>query len=290
MGIPNHPHKRREDQISEQAPLHQHSLTVVLGTCLHINSHIPPLPFQLSRAWVLPPCRYLEMSTFLQRPKVSNTIQNKPRFLFYFKLGTAAYPCNSIVPSNGFPSGIPYSMGDQSSASWMTTDANGNPISKSSDHNGTWRSYPVDSSMSGQFSPYSHTSSTSTTWPAGGSDHEASESMGWSNVPQAVRSMSFSSEALGSQPQSPYFPLSQSRPYERQPSTYSDVYSSAISVAIEGSAGTVMDPTGSISPGAVPTPGHVAWQQQLLPQQHLYSRRDNFGGWGYGESGQSHQM
>ncbi|KAK5990747.1 hypothetical protein PT974_09017 [Cladobotryum mycophilum] len=202
------------------------------------------------------------------------------------------------VPLTGLPTEIQYGMREQPAANWMTTDANGNPISKSGEQNMAWRSYPAESPISGQFAPYSHAPAAATTWTT--SDTESGgEAMAWSNMPPPGRSMSFSGELMSSQQASQYYQMGQNRSYERQPGAYADMYAPTMGVAMGGmdaGAGQALDPTaGPMVAGVVPSSNPMSWQQpqqQLMSQQQQpqhqmpYSRRgDEYGAWGYGDGG-----
>ncbi|TFB00298.1 hypothetical protein CCMA1212_007963 [Trichoderma ghanense] len=220
------------------------------------------------------------------------------------------FPPDMEVSSNIVPPGPSYGIGEPPSTGWMTTGTSSDAMAKPRDPNAIWRPFPTEVPMgvSGQLSPYSNPSASSTTWT--NSNYAAGSDMAWnsSSMPPPPRSMSFSGEMLGSRGTPHYYPLPhQNQIYERQSQHFTPIYGGVPVGGTDEGIEHAIDP--AIMGGTVQPTTPIAWQQQQQqqqqqartqtqqPQPQLMSQQipDTQGGayrpWGeYGEGDRSHQM
>lgn len=127
-----------------------------------------------------------------------------------------------------------------------------------------WHAYPTESPMSGQFSPYTQTSSASVTWTSGTSEAGSHDEMAWGEFPTPMRSLSYSGESTGGHPQAPFMPMTQAHPYERRQSNFSDVYPPFPTTMAGGNPMAAVSTPPQMVPGAPFPPGVNPWQSQQL--------------------------
>ncbi|ETS87524.1 hypothetical protein PFICI_01352 [Pestalotiopsis fici W106-1] len=191
--------------------------------------------------------------------------------------------------------------------SWVSTDTGANPA-KTPDMNASWRSYTQDSPVTPGFSSYTTHPHTTSPWPTGAMGTPVSndstsrhDEIAWSPYPTPGRSLSYG----GGENSQNYAPVPShvaaagSAPnsvYDRRSSmaaAASDMYppGAAGGIAttipnVESSIpGTALDPSGSLSAGAVPTQAGYGAPWQAQP--YTYSKTgDGYEGW-YSTSGQT---
>ncbi|POR36578.1 Uncharacterized protein TPAR_03250 [Tolypocladium paradoxum] len=213
------------------------------------------------------------------------------------KLQTAGdeyFPPDVKVPPNGMPSSGQYGYANQPHTNWMAADVNATALSKPENLNMSWQSYPAESPMSTQFSPYTQSSTTSATWASETSEAGSHDEMAWSDFPPPVRSMSYSGESTGSHQQVQYLPVGQGQPFERRPSNYSDMYpqpfGAPVATMASGSVAGLENQT-PLMAGTLPSNAE-AWQQQMLSHGHNSYAKNTvvFGPWQDDKPGGSQQM
>ncbi|CAM1506854.1 Fc.00g064950.m01.CDS01 [Cosmosporella sp. VM-42] len=198
------------------------------------------------------------------------------------------------IPSN-ISISRPYDFAGQSAASWIPADAAPSPISKPGDLGTTWRSFPPESPLGSQFSPYSHPPLSSATWTSASSESGSRDDSTWGNYPPPVRSMSYGGEPLASNHPTQYPSLPHSRQFDRRSSALSDVYPPPLSVTVPGmdvGHTSGIDHLVPLSAGAVPPPTFEGWHNQHQQHSQLpYSKSgDVFGDWGLGGDGDGQHL
>lgn len=247
------------------------------------QQHFPNMP--------LPPAVGVLPSNAHQAPgEEFSEAKSKPEHLQTPDQGLTRF----LAPWSGQPLSRPFEYGSQPAAPWAHSDVGPNEVSRPENLSNTWRSYPAESPMSAQFSPYSQgPPPPSATWTTGSSEMGSREEMPF-NFPPPVRSMSYSGEGMGSHQQDQYLAMSQGRPYDRRPSNYSNMYSAPMGASLSGMAtGTpTMDHTATLPPGILPSQIPRGWQGQPQLQRHdSYPRPSGeFAPVGYGQGGSSHEM
>lgn len=196
----------------------------------------------------------------------------------------------SLPSSTNVPA---FEMGNQSVPTWVPADSSQSPTSKTAEPNPTWRSYPAESPMSAQFSPFS-VSPASAGWASGGSEPPSREDMAWAHYAPPVRSMSYGGEPMPGHHTPQYHLMAPNRQYERRSSTLSDVYTPAMDGMVPGfEAGTTtsMETAVPLSAGAVPPTGFETWDQSQTQANYTFPRTSEaYGAWMYGERGRGHQV
>ncbi|RSL49245.1 hypothetical protein CEP54_012527 [Fusarium duplospermum] len=196
----------------------------------------------------------------------------------------------SLPSSTNLPA---FEMGNQSVPTWVSADSSQSPTSKTAEPNPTWRSYPAESPMSTQFSPFS-VSPASAGWASGSSEPPSREDMAWAQYAPPVRSMSYGGEPMPGQHTPQYHLMAPSRQYERRSSTLSDVYTPAMDGMVPGfeaGTSTSMDTTVPLSAGAVPPTGFETWEQPHTQANYTFPRSSEaYGAWMYGERGRGPQL
>jgi hypothetical protein len=191
----------------------------------------------------------------------------------------------SLPSSTNLPA---FEMGNQSVPTWVPADSSQSPTSKTAEPNPAWRSYPAESPMSAQFSPFS-VSPASAGWASGSSEPPSREDMAWAHYAPPVRSMSYGGEPMPGHHTPQYHLMAPSRQYERRSSTLSDVYTPAMDGMVPGfEAGTTtsMDTAVPLSAGAVPPTGFETWDQSQTQANYTFPRSSEaYGAWMYGERG-----
>lgn len=172
------------------------------------------------------------------------------------------------VSPNGMPAGNQYTFANQPTSGWVSTDMNSASVSKPEDMAMPWHAYPTESPISGQFSPYTQTSSASITWTSGTSEAGSHDDMAWGEFPTPMRSLSYSGESGGSHSQAPFIQMTQAQAYERRQSNFSDAYPPFPTTMAGGNPMTAVSTPTQMLPGAPFVSGVNPWQsQQLLAAQ-----------------------
>ncbi|KAG6980247.1 hypothetical protein FocnCong_v009853 [Fusarium oxysporum f. sp. conglutinans] len=160
----------------------------------------------------------------------------------------------------------PFGMRNQDLSNWMLADADQSPTSNTGELNPTWQTYPSESPMSTQFSPFASVPPSSVGWTSGSSKppSHGDVDLAWGSYAHPVRSMLYGGEPLASHHPSQYPLMASSRQFERRQSALSDVYITSMSGVVPGfEAGTSsnMNPAVPLSAGAVTPANHTAWDQ-----------------------------
>lgn len=148
----------------------------------------------------------------------------------------------------------------QPTGQWPQPQVLPNEASRPAGLNATWRTYPAESPLSGQFSPYAHAPPPSATWTTGSSEIGSGEDATWPGFTASGRSMSYSGESVDGHQQPQYITTAQDRPYDRRGSNFSNIYSAPIGAPMPGMPAltpAAMDPA-----GALPSHGQGAWDGQ----------------------------
>ncbi|KAG8427262.1 hypothetical protein J3459_007377 [Metarhizium acridum] len=178
------------------------------------------------------------------------------------------FSSDASVSPNGMPAGNQYTFANQPTSGWVSTDVNSASVSKPEDMAMPWHAYPTESPVSGQFSPYTQTSSASITWTSGTSEAGSHDDMAWGEFPTPMRSLSYSGESGGSHSQAPFIQMTPAQAYERRQSNFSDVYPPFPTTMAGGNPMTAVSTPTQMPPGAPFVPGVNPWQsQQLLAAQ-----------------------
>ncbi|OAQ72526.1 fungal Zn binuclear cluster domain-containing protein [Pochonia chlamydosporia 170] len=178
---------------------------------------------------------------------------------------TDYFSSDASVSPNGIPASNQYTFSNQPTSGWVPTGSTN--VSKPEDMAPVpWHAYPTESPMSGQFSPYTQTSTASVTWTSGTSEAGSHDEMAWGEFPTPMRSLSYSGESTGSHPQASFMPIAQPQPYERRQSNFSDVYP-PFPTNMAGGNPIASNPPQMVT-GAPFASGVNPWQsQQLLATQ-----------------------
>ncbi|KAK9439051.1 Fungal Zn binuclear cluster domain containing protein, partial [Metarhizium brunneum ARSEF 3297] len=178
------------------------------------------------------------------------------------------FSSDASVSPNGMPAGNQYTFANQPTSGWVSTDMNSASVSKPEDMAMPWHAYPTESPISGQFSPYTQTSSASITWTSGTSEAGSHDDMAWGEFPTPMRSLSYSGESGGSHSQAPFIQMTQAQAYERRQSNFSDAYPPFPTTMAGGNPMTAVSTPTQMLPGAPFVSGVNPWQsQQLLAAQ-----------------------
>ncbi|KAL7971808.1 hypothetical protein HDV63DRAFT_305226 [Trichoderma sp. SZMC 28014] len=177
------------------------------------------------------------------------------------------FPPTLEGPANSMQSGASYSVSEQPSRSWVSSDTDPSAMSKPRGQNMWQQSYQGDVSMGlgGQISPYTDPNTVPGAWANSNFGH--GNEMGWnSGMPPPPRSMSFSGEILGSHHAPQYYPAPHHNPiYERQPQQFSHIYGAVPVSETDENIEQAIDP--AIMGPPVPSTAPAAWQQQQQQQQ-----------------------
>ncbi|QKD56793.2 uncharacterized protein FOBCDRAFT_241520 [Fusarium oxysporum Fo47] len=191
----------------------------------------------------------------------------------------------------------PFGIRNQDLSNWMLADADQSPTSNTGELNPTWQTYPSESPMSTQFSPFASVPLSSVGWTSGSSKptSHGDVDLAWGPYAHPVRSMLYGGEPLASYHPSQYPLMASSRQFERRPSALSDVYITSMSGVIPGfeaCTSSNMNPTVPLSAGAVTPANHPAWDQsQPLPGYTFTKNQDAYaGGWPSGRNGRVHPL
>lgn len=186
----------------------------------------------------------------------------------------------------------PHDFTGETATSWIPTNVYNNQSSRPGDLSATWRTYPSESPIGAQFSPYSQAPPSSATWTSGSSESGSRDDTAWANYSAPVRSMSYSGEPLASHQQASYPAMSHARTVDQRSANLPNVYASPMGVSIpsmDNTPGTGLNPSASLSAGAIPPAGYGVWphpQQQHQHHQYTYQKpEDGYPGWTYGEPG-----
>ncbi|KAI8411064.1 hypothetical protein FOFC_07658, partial [Fusarium oxysporum] len=191
----------------------------------------------------------------------------------------------------------PFGIRNQDLSNWMLADADQSPTSNTGELNPTWQTYPSESPMSTQFSPFASVPPSSVGWTSGSSKptSHGDVDLAWGPYAHPVRSMLYGGEPLASYHPSQYPLMASSRQFERRPSALSDVYITSMSGVIPGfeaCTSSNMNPAVPLSAGAVTPANHPAWDQsQPLPGYTFTKNQDAYaGGWPSGRNGRVHPL
>ncbi|KAI8412209.1 hypothetical protein FOFC_08839 [Fusarium oxysporum] len=191
----------------------------------------------------------------------------------------------------------PFGMRNQDLSNWMLADADQSPTSNTGELNPTWQTYPSESPMSMQFSPFASVPPLSVGWTSGSSKptSHGDVDLAWGPYAHPLRSMLYGGEPLASHRPSQYPLMASSRQFERRPSALSDVYITSMSGVVPGfEAGTSsnMNPAVPLSAGLVTSANHTAWDQsQPRPGYTFIKNQDAYaGGWPSGRNGRGHPL
>ncbi|KAI8417054.1 hypothetical protein FOFC_03367 [Fusarium oxysporum] len=191
----------------------------------------------------------------------------------------------------------PFGMRNQDLSNWMLADADQSPTSNTGELNPTWQTYPSESPMSTQFSPFASVPPLSVGWTSGSSKptSHGDVDLAWGPYAHPLRSMLYGGEPLASHRPSQYPLMASSRQFERRPSALSDVYITSMSGVVPGfEAGTSsnMNPAVPLSAGLVTSANHTAWDQsQPRPGYTFIKNQDAYaGGWPSGRNGRGHPL
>ncbi|KAF5013421.1 hypothetical protein FDECE_565 [Fusarium decemcellulare] len=196
------------------------------------------------------------------------------------------FPPEMRAPVAPAPNHQPFEMESQTLSNWVLADTNQSPTSKPDELNPTWQSYPSDSPMSAQFSPFTPMPPSSAGWTSGGSEPASHEDMAWAQYGPPVRSMSYGGEPLAGHRPSQYSLVPPGPQYERRASTLSDVYTTSMGDMVPGfdvDAGSSMGTPVPLSAGVVPSSRFTGWNQSQQHPTYTYPRNtEAYGGWEQG--------
>ncbi|KAK2685073.1 hypothetical protein QWA68_016141, partial [Fusarium oxysporum] len=229
--------------------------------------------------------------------------------LGYHRISVACVPTAiEVTRTEGFPPEMrasyasptnqkPFRIRNQDLSNWMLADADQSPTSNTGELNPTWQTYPSESPMSTQFSPFASVPPSSVGWTSGSSKptSHGDVDLAWGPYAHPVRSMLYGGEPLASYHPSQYPLMASSRQFERRPSALSDVYITSMSGVIPGfeaCTSSNMNPAVPLSAGAVTPANHPAWDQsQPLPGYTFTKNQDAYaGGWPSGRNGRVHPL
>ncbi|KAG6040718.1 hypothetical protein E4U41_007332 [Claviceps citrina] len=193
---------------------------------------------------------------------------------------------DASVSPNGITTGNRYTFTNPPPG-WVPTEMTPVGVAKPDEIPLPWHAYPTEPSISGQFSPYTQTSSASVAWTSETSEAGSHDEIAWGDFPNPIRSLSYSGESSDNHPQGPFLSLNQAhqaQSYEQRQPNLSDVYPPYSATV----AGVPSHPMAVVSGGHTPvlhgTPfasGVNPWQHQQQQQQMLAAQGQH-ATWQYG--------